>query len=224
MASIPRLPDDILLEILGKLPGDLEGLFTLFKFEEACGKPFEIKQSNRLYERYKDYLCKEFPKGKNCKKTIEKLLDLIAFRDKLGLRLELTLLEIYRSDSLFIALGGVREIPKEIGRLKNLRKLSIWANKLKKLPKEIGLLKNLEILYAWDNLLEELPKEIGSLKNLRELDVEGNELKKLPKEIGSLKNLRKLNVRKNCLEKIPREIVQLESLIELKLGGNPSYQ
>ena len=55
------------------------------------------------------------------------------------------------------------EIPKEIGKLINLKSLDIENNQLTgEIPKEIGKLRNLEELYLYNNQLTgEIPKEIG---------------------------------------------------------------
>ena len=55
------------------------------------------------------------------------------------------------------------EIPKEIGKLINLKGLYLYNNKLiGEIPKEIGKLINLKYLYLCHNL-GEIPKEIGKL-------------------------------------------------------------
>ena len=70
------------------------------------------------------------------------------------------------------------EIPKEIGKLINLKYLSLHNNQLSgEIPKEIGKLTNLRVLYLSNNqLLGEIPKEIGKLINLKYLLLNNNEL------------------------------------------------
>ena len=68
------------------------------------------------------------------------------------------------------------------------------------IPKEIGKLMNLRRLYLYKNQLTgEIPKEIGKLINLNELDLNKNKLTgEIPKEIGQLK----LNITKILTGKI----------------------
>ena len=56
---------------------------------------------------------------------------------------------------------------------------------MKEIPPEIGRLKNLHELILNHNNLQEIPPEIGRLKNLQWLDLNNNRLK----EIGRLMNL-----------------------------------
>ena len=64
------------------------------------------------------------------------------------------------------------EIPKEIGKLINLKELEIYNNQITgEIPKEIGKLINLTVLGLNNNQLTgEIPKEIGKLVNLQELN------------------------------------------------------
>ena len=85
----------------------------------------------------------------------------------------------------FLQLTG--EIPKEIGKLTNLKWLSLHNNQLTgEIPKEIGKLTNLQQLELSSNSLTgEIPKEIGKLTNLRRLNLYNNQLTgEIPKEIG----------------------------------------
>ncbi|MDI7238051.1 leucine-rich repeat domain-containing protein, partial [Leptospira santarosai] len=71
-------------------------------------------------------------------------------------------------------------LPKEIGKLQNLRDLDLSSNQLMTLPKEIGKLQNLQKLNLTRNRLANLPEEIGKLQNLQELHLENNQLTTLP--------------------------------------------
>ncbi|EMO32618.1 leucine rich repeat protein, partial [Leptospira santarosai str. HAI821] len=50
----------------------------------------------------------------------------------------------------------------------------MYNNRLTTLPKEIGKLQNLKELNLNKNQLTTLPKEIGKLQNLKELNLVGN--------------------------------------------------
>ena len=115
------------------------------------------------------------------------------------------------------------EIPKEIGKLMNLKELWLNSNKLTgEIPKEIAKLINLEELYLSTNkLIGEIPKEIGKLTNLQCLCLFSNQLSgEIPKEIGKLTNLQKLYLSNNQLTgEIPKVIGKLTNLKILSLYG-----
>ena len=46
--------------------------------------------------------------------------------------------------------------------------LYLYENQIKEIPKEIGQLVNLRMLYLHTNQIKEIPKEIGQLVNLQE--------------------------------------------------------
>ena len=60
---------------------------------------------------------------------------------------------------------------------------------LKNLPPEIGKIKNLTKLNVSTRYIEVLPPEIGKLKNLKHLDISNCKITSLPPEIWDLKNL-----------------------------------
>jgi Leucine-rich repeat (LRR) protein len=111
-------------------------------------------------------------------------------------------------------------LPKEIGQLKNLTSLELYRNHLTSLPKEIGQLTNLTELYLEHTGITSLPKEIGQLVYLIKLSCWNNQLISLPKEIGQLKNLTSLDLYNNHLTSLPKEIGQLTNLKFLKLDNN----
>jgi len=66
----------------------------------------------------------------------------------------------YVNISLNLEELGLTELPKEIGELKNLQRLSLDNNQLSELPKEIGELKNLQELTLANNPKLNIPQEI----------------------------------------------------------------
>ena len=129
--------------------------------------------------------------------------------------------EIGRVTSLEVLIvAGLRELPKEIAKLRNLNRLYLSSNYLSELPREIVQLKKLSILDLSFNYLTEFPKEIIQLKNLSILDISSNQLSELPREIGKLRNLSIMDISSNYLGTLPREIAQLRNLVQLDLSSN----
>ncbi len=138
--------------------------------------------------------------------------------------------------TLSVLTRDLREIPKEIGKLENLRRLEICCGsymceegeaveplgipRLSVLPEEIGRLKQLEYLSIGCTSITRLPREIGNLYNLRSLHLNSNSIEALPEEIGNLKNLESLWLDKNKLKGLPDTIGSLSRLQFLSVSDN----
>jgi internalin A len=116
--------------------------------------------------------------------------------------------------------AGLKFLPPNIGKLKNLIDLNLSDNKLSKLPSEIGQLKNLVSLYLIENELSTLPSEIRQLTQLTVLCLIRNRFFTLPSEIGDLSNLKELDLYGNSLRSLPVEIWKLNNLETLTLSYN----
>ncbi|MET0646464.1 MAG: COR domain-containing protein [Pyrinomonadaceae bacterium] len=135
----------------------------------------------------------------------------------------ITLIEGARRDNaLFLSLSNLRltEVPEEIGRLKNLRRLFLNQNRLEELPELLTRLTQLDGLELDNNLLAVLPESIARLANLTELSLTGNQLAELPEAIGRLTQLRMLFLENNRLSELPRCLLKLTQLEGLYLHGN----
>ena len=116
----------------------------------------------------------------------------------------------------------IKEIPKDLCRIKSLEELHFQFNQLKELPEEIGNLENLKWLKIGGNKLETLPPTIGKLKNLQVLTVWQNNLVEIPPEIGLLSNLKGLSFWGNPLASLPEEITKLTQLKVLEINIMPN--
>lgn len=122
---------------------------------------------------------------------------------------------------LIIGECNIKSIPTEISKLKFLKVLSIDScRSITDLPNTIGKLSNLEEFWFGFSSIKKLPNSVGNLKELRILYLEDNKLKTLPDSIGGLGNLETLYLYNNELKTLPSSIGQLNSLKELNLSGN----
>lgn len=104
--------------------------------------------------------------------------------------------------------------PDLFHRLKYVKVLDLSCNRLRELPKEVGKLMNLRYLNLSHNPLEQLPEEVCDLYNLQTLKLSAcDHLRKLPQEMEKLLNLRHLEIdRTDSLRTLPKGIGKLRSL------------
>lgn len=93
---------------------------------------------------------------------------------------------IHNYESLDFYYCGLTSLPKGIGKLVNLRKLQLSANKITELPESIGELSNLTFLNLNSNSLtnRSFPSSFWKL-SLGTLVLNGNNLEEVPKEIAA---------------------------------------
>jgi Leucine-rich repeat (LRR) protein len=111
-------------------------------------------------------------------------------------------------------------IPREIGALKNLKKLDLGWCRIKELPDEIGNLSNLEELNLRGADLISLPTTFENLQKLESLDLSENEFQKLPSALFNLRALKILDLSDNLLIALDSNICKLSNLEDLDLNGN----
>ncbi|XP_075233132.1 leucine-rich repeat-containing protein 58 [Lycorma delicatula] len=118
------------------------------------------------------------------------------------------------------------EIPENISKFCNLRKIDMSNNTLSDLSEVITKLP-LQELIAKNNNFEEfsLPKTFDRLiSTLQILNLSGNRLKTFPDQIFTLTRLKYLYLGQNQIKEIPTQIYKLERLEILSLGGNNLYE
>ncbi|KAI0984753.1 hypothetical protein GJ496_006338 [Pomphorhynchus laevis] len=151
-------------------------------------------------------------------------------------------------EELFLDSNQLRELPKNLFKLSQLRLLTISDNEIEFLSPDISNLVLLEQLDCSRNELICLPDEIRFCESLQILNISGNPLQNglpagvtgllnlqhltlndcslthLPEDIGSLTNLQTIEVRENLLRVLPESICQLSSLLSIDLGSNELCQ
>ena len=107
---------------------------------------------------------------------------------------------------LDLSVGWLRELPREISQLKNLRALDVSSNcwlsqsSIENIC-EIAQLQNLSLCYSG---LEELPPAIQKLRNLKSLNLGFSRLSQSSiKNLATLAMLQSLNLQSNGLRELP---------------------
>ncbi|KAJ8928564.1 hypothetical protein NQ314_018882 [Rhamnusium bicolor] len=99
--------------------------------------------------------------------------------------------------------NGLKQISKNIWKLKNLQLVSFGGNELYEVPASLGQLQHLQALVLCDNKLESLPANIANLHKLKSLLLHKNKLRTLPPEIIALKNLTEVSKSSNiCISAV----------------------
>lgn len=117
----------------------------------------------------------------------------------------------------------LKEIPKEIGFLKNLKVLDLSGNDFTSLPKSFSELNHLEELFLNDEKYLQFDKNKKTLnlpKNLRILHLEDDNLSNLPKEVYDLQNLESLFLNHNNFIEVPKDLEGLKNLRQLDFHDN----
>eukprot|EP00884_Botryococcus_braunii_P017197 jgi/Botrbrau1/4160/Bobra.0192s0028.1 len=122
---------------------------------------------------------------------------------------------------------GLRQLPEELGLLKNLRKLELYCQEgITYLPDSISKLERLEEVVLEELDISALPPGISTLTNLRSLTVEtitGSEPLEIPFAFSHLKGLSELNLRAVNLVTLPDPILMVTSLISVDLSRNGAF-
>jgi Leucine-rich repeat (LRR) protein len=141
--------------------------------------------------------------------TPRRRVSAVAFYQNIGSSKRLTVGNRARSLT-DLCLSGT--IPKELGKLTNLKELYLHQNQLTgSLPKELGSLVNLIVLSLWGNQLSgRVPQEIRRLTKLKSLGLGHNVFSgSVPKELGELAQLTYLNLSGNQLTGVNRVAFKL---------------
>lgn len=113
---------------------------------------------------------------------------------------------------------GWTKVPKEIGLLSNLKRLSFNRNKISKLSNELNDLKHLQQLSIDKNELKSIPAlQLPSLINL---SLSENKFEKIPNEVWNHSHLQGLWMDDNQIKVISKEIIKVKSLNFLSLNNN----
>ena len=90
----------------------------------------------------------------------------------------------------------IKELPAEIGQLKNIEYIHLGNNKLKSLPRQITNCIKLKELALWCNEFEEIPEWLSEM-NLKDLNFYTNKIQHLPTNYKFLTKIPKLTLDKH---------------------------
>ena len=118
----------------------------------------------------------------------------------------------------------LEDMPTEISHLKNLKELSVAANKIKVVKPSLieSLPVSLRLLDFTKNQIEFIPHNIVRLVYLKVLKLDGNKLRRLPFNIGKIGRLEELTLSKNMVTALPGSLVIDRPPLEvLEVSANP---
>lgn len=114
----------------------------------------------------------------------------------------------------------LRELPRWVGKWKQLRHLDISYNQIRTLPASIGTWKELRFLFAQYNFIGNLPNSIKNWKQVHTIHLDYNRIRKIPEGIGRPKMLQRIYLENNFIKEIDDNIGNCSALQRLYLQDN----
>jgi hypothetical protein len=115
--------------------------------------------------------------------------------------------------------GHLRALPKNLGRLANLKTAFFSYNDFETLPPELADCPNLQTIGFRACAISEIP-EYSLPPNLRALILTDNKISALPRSIGECTDLQKLTLTGNRLASVPRELENCQNLEIVRFSAN----
>mmetsp|Transcript_26465 Transcript_26465/g.56857 ORF Transcript_26465/g.56857 Transcript_26465/m.56857 type:complete len:490 (-) Transcript_26465:1420-2889(-) len=123
---------------------------------------------------------------------------------------------------LFLSENKFKEIPAVVGKLNNLRMLSMRGNCVTELSSSNLPSSSLVWLILTNNQISKIDPNVGELKNVRKIMLSHNKIVSIPKEMGECKDLELIRLANNEIDvPLPREFLTLPKLAWISLAGNP---
>ena len=126
-----------------------------------------------------------------------------------------------RQTRLDLSECGLRAVPKEVLRLRNLEFLNLGKNKLNALPDSFAKdLPNLKILFCLANEFRKVPEVLGEMEHLFMLSFKANKVREIPEQSLPIASLGWLILSDNEIEVLPKSLGKCRKMRKLMLAGN----
>lgn len=196
------------------VPADPNMHHSTWNFRKALKNPLAVETlSLSLSSNQNDTLLPYLSKFKNLKQ-------LKIYGSRTPDKFPEQILELTHLEHLHFVATGITSLPNGIAKLKKLKILWMYQNKLKKLPRTFSQLSNLEVLNLDNSQLAVFPDEITRLPALRRLYLGHNKITHLPPSIARLTRLKTLRIDNSLLRALPTELGTLIQLQNLDLSNN----
>jgi Leucine-rich repeat (LRR) protein len=124
-----------------------------------------------------------------------------------------------RVEILFLNSSGIKTVPEEIKKFRNLKALHLGSNSIQNVPDWIVQFEKLEWINLGANSIAEFPEHLLDLPNVKKIELYYNKIKKMPGDLSGFKKLQYLNLRTNMM--LPPEKARVAELLR-KSEKNPS--
>ncbi|CAL6341707.1 unnamed protein product [Bathycoccus prasinos] len=129
--------------------------------------------------------------------------------------------ETERQTHLDLSECGLRTVPEEVLRLRNLEFLNLGKNKLHALPDSFAKdLPNLKILFCLANEFRKVPDVLGEMEHLFMLSFKQNRVSEIPEQSLPIASLGWLILSDNEIEVLPKSLGKCRKMRKLMLAGN----
>ncbi len=123
--------------------------------------------------------------------------------------------------SLSLASNDIPCLQPQLFLLTNLEVLQLDKNRITTIPREIKKLKKLRRFSARENQLIKLPGALCQLANLEVVDLSDNNLLMISLKIGLLRKLVHLGLSNNQVREIPKTIFEIKGQLAIEIWNNP---
>lgn len=98
---------------------------------------------------------------------------------------------------------NLKELPKDIKKLKHTLKITIQDDRFSELPEEMSQMKSLRWIEIRNKKIKNLPTDIGNLQHLEHLKLDLENLEEIPESLQKCKNIEAIYIRSKKIKKLP---------------------
>lgn len=120
-------------------------------------------------------------------------------------------------------LYNMKEVPKELAYLENLKDIYFNNVDVSKFVEKISQLTHLRSFNTFASNIRELPNDINKIQKLDSLQLWESELKALPESICQIRILKSLSVRSRSLNDLSTNLDKIQNLEILEFESNSKH-